>query len=361
MSAPWRDKLIGYLHRVFDVDAHGEPMLRVRHEQWCAWTVADDQLTLDSATGQRYIFALNDYTLASLAAAIEALPGFSGVALADDASKRSASVLIASSGRQDQSNGDTLYGYRSLLWALLHAMGKGLADASADVDLAIDQVYMARAGGEWLDLHGSYYSIVRALGELDEVYLARLIAEILLPRSNNVAVAMALQTLFDGEPGTVVVVDAPVQTYDPPLESGHTAGYGLFDVLITEPPRRDITLESLQAALDAFRAAGTYMRHATITFRLGPRAIGIAAAMTSPASVSYAALSAGNDQVEGDFDADVGIASICSTPVAVAGGLFLMPLRHIDAAFVGPSAIAATLPTPVIVRSAHFHTRQESL
>lgn len=316
MSAAWRDRLLAALHRVFDREAHAVTALRVRHDTWCAWSVSGGSLTLEGPDGARTTIPLEGHALASLAALIDAIPGFSVLGLNPDVAGRSALVLLDGSGRQDASNGDALPAYTSLLWALLHALGLGLAEAAAAVPAAVNQVHMGRAEGEWLDLHGGYYGVLRKLGEMDDAYLARLIAEVLLPRSNNIAVAGALETLFGAARGSIAVTDAPMRTYDPPLPSGHTQGYGEFDVAILEPPNRNVTLEALREALDAFRAAGTRLRHATITFRFGPREIGMAAIMASPAAVTSAHFAAEDYQITQTVTGSAGLAAVLPAPVA---------------------------------------------
>ena len=315
MSAHWRDRLLAALHRVFDTDAHAVIALRVRHESWCAWTVADGVLTLEGPTGARTVLPLEGKSIASLAAQIEALPGYGVTAVHPDVAVRSALILIDGAGRQDASNGDAIAGYTSLLWALLHALGVGLSGAASDVPAAVDQIYLARSRGDWLDLHGSYYGVPRRVDEQDDAYVSRIIAEVLLPRSNNIAIAGALEVLFGAPRGTISVTDAPMLEYDPPLPSGHAAGYGEFDVAILEPPNRDVTLSALSEALDAFRAAGTRLRHATITWRFGPRQLGLAAIATSPIAVHSAHFTALYHQIDQSVSGTWGIAAVLPAPV----------------------------------------------
>jgi hypothetical protein len=317
MISAWRDKLLASLHRIFDHDAHAVIAFRVRHVAWCAWRVANNVLTLETSSGVATSIQLEGHTMTTLAEEIRTLPGYDVIALHPDIADRSALILLDGTGRQDVSNGDALSAYTSLLWALLHAMGLGLAGAATDSRLAVDQIHFDRAGGEWLDLHGSYYGILRKLDEIDAEYLSRIIAEILIPRSNNFAVAWAIEILFGATRGTVSVVDAPIITYDPALPSGHTAGYGEFDVIIAEPPIRNVTLDALLDALDAFKAAGTRMRQATITWQFGPRTIGIASITSSPAAVSSAHFGAQSYEISSDNLVEIGVAAVLPAPFAI--------------------------------------------
>jgi len=154
MSSAWREKLLASLHRVFDRDAHAVIAFRVRHVDWCSWRVADGALTLETSSGVATSIQLEGHTLATLAAEIQTLSGYSTIALNPDVADRSALILLDGSGRQDESNGDALSAYTSLLWALLHAMGLGLAGAATDARFAVDQIHFDRAGDEWLEQIG---------------------------------------------------------------------------------------------------------------------------------------------------------------------------------------------------------------
>jgi hypothetical protein len=237
-------KLLSFLHRVFDKDPTPFLALRLSYGGTSmTWAVSDAVLktTVAGGPGANLSVDLKQYTIAGLVAYLAAQPGYS-VLYADtsDLSKLSARVLLDASGDISQSNGDHLYGYTSVLWSYLEASANELANAKAQVDEAIKQITTVTASGEWLDELGGYYGVPRLQGELDDQYGPRIIAEVLRPRANNVAMEAAISA-YTGQSTTVT--DVTLYTLSPPIYNGlynydgtqhHNSAsvprYGLFDV-----------------------------------------------------------------------------------------------------------------------------------
>lgn len=237
-------KLLSFLPRFLQKDPDRFLALRLRY-RWGAmkWTVSDAVLTttVEGGSGQALSVDLTQYTLVELVDYLAAQPGYL-VVYADNSERAqlSARVLLDGNGDQDASNGDHLYGYTSLLWAYLEAQAVELQEAKAQIDEAIAQMSTRTASGEWLDEWGSYYGVPRRPGEMDESYGPRIIAAILRPRGNNVAIEMAISE-YTGQETRVRDVtqwsegfrlhDGSIdydgsETHD----SSAVAQYGLFDV-----------------------------------------------------------------------------------------------------------------------------------
>src|SRR3546814_4396237 len=72
------------------------------------------------------------------------------------------------------------------------------------------------AQGEWLDELGGYYGVPRIQGENDASYGPRIIAEVLRPRGNNVAMEAAIKvyTGQDAKVTDVTLYGDPFPRYD---------------------------------------------------------------------------------------------------------------------------------------------------
>jgi hypothetical protein len=273
-------KLLGYLHRVFAKDPGPFLALRITCDSGAmTWAVADTSLTLRPVGGTALALTvdLSGYTVSSLAQFLTLQPGYI-VPYQDTSplSMLSALVLLDASGNVAQSNGDHLFGYTNLLWAYINANAAELELAQAQIGNMLEQMSTTTADGDFLDLQGSYYSVPRNAGELDGPYSPRIIANVLLPSSNNVGMQIALQALF---PGTIAIItdavvsgagllirDGSVHFNSAAVHNSLVTGVsnGLFDVLfafnfagaISQPAY----LPMLIAAINGYRAAGTYIR-----------------------------------------------------------------------------------------------------
>jgi hypothetical protein len=141
------------------------------------------------------------------------------------------------------------------------------------------------AAGEFLDLQGTYYDVPRdnsgSTPELDSAYSPRIISDVLLPSSNNIGMALALEARYPGS--SAIVVDADESSGVGILYDGSatfngeyeynanvaTASNGLFDVTFsfsfstsTITPAQYAPL--VVAAVNGYRLSGTYIRNLII-------------------------------------------------------------------------------------------------
>lgn len=271
-------KLLGWLNRVFDKNPAPALALRLSYNgTGMTWQVDDGVLTtiVTGGTGTNLSVDLSQYTLTGLVNYLAAQPGYS-VLYADtgDLAPLSALVLIDDANDIAKSNGDHLYAYTNPNYAVLEAYADELEQAAAQIPLLPAELATNTADGEWLDLLGSYYAVPRLAGEGDRQYGDRIIAEVLRPKSNNVALEDAIRT-FTGQ--AVQVTDVveyanPVPAYDASITHNgtHTHNatakpiYGLFDVQTgydllggTDPTSFRQTVTDL---VNRLRAAGTFMR-----------------------------------------------------------------------------------------------------
>jgi hypothetical protein len=170
--------------------------------------------------------------------------------------------------------------HRSLLWRFLDMFATELTAARAAVDAALDQMSVPTADGEWLDEWGAYFSFSRIDGERDEVYGQRLIAEIIKPKQNNMAIAMAVRQAY-GQSCTVldviewefisIVHDAsaevgPFRFYDgtSTYSASSKRRFGRFDVAVGYSLESGADLPGyaalVRSLVERLRAAGTQMR-----------------------------------------------------------------------------------------------------
>lgn len=270
-------KLLSRLHRVFNKDPGTFLALRLQYAGSMTWTVADAVLTttVTDGPGQPLSVDLTQYTLGQLYAFLAAQPGYS-VAYGDSSalSLLSARILVDGSNDIAQSNGDHLYGYTSVLWAYLEAQAVELQAAEAQIVEMLKQMSTKTAQAEWLDEIGGYYAVPRLQGENDASYGPRIIAEVLRPRGNNVAMEAAIK-IYTGQAAKVTDVTLYGDTF--PLYNGvitrnsaytYNASraplYGLFDVDYGYDFENggDIAqfAQIVRDLIDRLRDAGTHLR-----------------------------------------------------------------------------------------------------
>jgi hypothetical protein len=275
-------KLLGYLHKVFDKDPHEFLAMRLQYQGGMTWRVADGFLytTVSGGPGQSLSIDLSQYSLAQLVAFLSTQSGYS-VLYADrsNLSTLNARVLMDGSNDISLSNGDHLYGYTNVLWSYMDAQSNELEQAQTQIGNMLQQMSTTTASGEWLDLLGAYYGVPRLQGELDSSYGPRIIAEVLRPRGNNVAIEMAIQA-YTGQVSTVTDVTlygptSPLYNGAITRNSAHTYSatatpiYGLFDVqygydLINGGDVAAFT-QTVKDLVNRLRDAGTHMRSLSLT------------------------------------------------------------------------------------------------
>lgn len=238
------NKLLSFLHRVFDKDPAPFLALRLRYAgAGMTWRVDGARLMTMPVGGQGGALSidLTQYRLGELVNHLAAQPGYT-VEFADrsELSLLGAAVLLDGEGDQDKSNGDHLYGYTSVLWSYLEANAVELEAAARQIEQMRLQMSTVTASDIWLDELGGYYGVPRLPGELDTMYSMRIIAEVLRPRGNNVAIEAAISA-YTGQTTTVtdVTINSPIsplyngaKTYDGSQFHNSISSplYGLFDV-----------------------------------------------------------------------------------------------------------------------------------
>lgn len=318
-------RLLGSLNRPFNKDPRPFLALRFRYDGSMAWAVRDGVLSTNVSGGSGHVLSvdLSGYSVASLALYLGMQPGYS-VAYVDGSALASLSalVLVEATGNPDLSNGDHLYGYQNANWSVLSAAAEHLRLASAAIVALPAMMSTKTAVAEWLDYLGGFYAVARRWGEADLQYGPRIIASVLQPRSNNVAMEAVL-TKITGQ--TCAVTD--VVLYGGALKfdgSVHFDGsetfnavavpvYGLFDVatgydiLGASDPSGFLSL--VQDTLSTLRAAGTRLRSLSLS---GSALSDTAAGPTDQAAPATVALSV-SDAAETPADAT------SMLPVSVAG------------------------------------------
>lgn len=255
--------LLDSLHSVFDTDP--DPVLVFvlgRTEGHLTWTVADGRLLLEPDDGEPVEYDLADWTIGALASDIESTPGYV-VTYRDNGpiSLRSARVLIAGSKHTASTNGGRVLAYTSLLWSYFDAVSSDLTAMRAVSADLIQQLVMTLARGEIADIWGSYYGVPRLFGEADAAYTGRILAEIVRPKSNALAIEQAVEDLT-GAPARVTEAWQRLMTLDRSVLDG--ADY------LQDTWRWNVAVIALESALQhpvvdpvlqRNRAAGVYARH----------------------------------------------------------------------------------------------------
>lgn len=271
------DKLLAYLHRIYDKDPGAATALRIAYDGEMTWKIADGRMTtvVAGGTGGPIDLDLSAHTISSLAAEIAAEPGYSLPFVSADYGSRSALSLLDGSGNpRTQSNGDHLSVYTSLLWVLFAALARELAAAKLAIEEAIRQIHLHGAEADYLDEHGSYYGVARP-GSTDVDYLNAIVSTVLMPRNNNVAIQLALARRYAANPALISVRDALGIDFGATLRlSGNwlldgsrtlnstpvnaCAYWGRFDIVL--PSDVLTTRAEVIRAIEPYRAAGTSLR-----------------------------------------------------------------------------------------------------
>lgn len=276
-------KLLSLIHHVFRKDPDQFIALRLRYSTGAmTWRVRDAVLStfVVGGPGQNLTVDLSQFTIAQLVSHLASQPGYSVVYI--DGSELiglSARVLLDADGDIETSNGDAIYGYTNVLFSYLEAFAVELAAAEDQVKEMVRQMSTRTAGDVWLDELGGYYGVPRLRGELDGSYGPRIIAEVLRPRGNNVAIEEAIRT-FTGQSAKVtdvVVYGAATPAYNSTIthNGAHTYSatakprYGLFDVeygydLVNGGSITEFA-QVVRDLIGRLRDAGTHLRALTLT------------------------------------------------------------------------------------------------
>lgn len=267
-------RLLNYLYRAFDKDPDAFTAFRLSSASGVlSWSVEDRRLTVKIDGEEDYAADLTGKSLSELALELAGRYVVQDV-VSDGRASLSAATLIDGVGSVSNLNGDRLQAYQSLTWIFLDACAGELQALSESAEAAPEQLATVTADGEWLDEIGSYYNVPRLDGEVDAAYGPRIIAEVIAPKSNNVALEIAIKRAF-GQPANV----KDVREWGPafPLLNGvidldgtyllnatATPLYGLFDVTVGYDfeygPSIDLLLVQMKEFIGRLRAAGTHLR-----------------------------------------------------------------------------------------------------
>jgi hypothetical protein len=271
--------LLGYLNRVFNKSPAQVMAMQFTHVYPMTWQVQDGILTTqvqNGQTGGNLTIDLSQYTFAQLVNYIAAQPGYITPYMAPSMANVGAAALLDASGSVTPTDPpQPLYAFTSVLWAYLDANAAELELAAAQIKNLPLEMSTTTADTIWLNVLGNYYNVPRNPNESDSAYGPRIIASVLRPMSNNVAMEIAITT-FTGQNTIVTDVVLPgvtgdsyngQYTYNGAInhDSANTPIYGLFDVQYgydllhgQDPTTFAATVSAL---INTLRAAGTHLRN----------------------------------------------------------------------------------------------------
>lgn len=275
-------KLLGYLNRVFNKSPLEFRALSLAYAGGdVTWQIADGVLTTSVAGGQgtNLSIDLSAYTIDGLVSHIAAQPGYTTTYLNAENKALSALVLMDGSGDLASSGGGNLYGYSSVLWAYMEANAAELQAAETSIQALAGEMQTTTADTIWLDLLGQYYKVPRLNGEDDASYGPRIVATVIRPASNNVAIEQAIEQ-WTGQTATVtdvVLRGVTGDVYNGEFEHNsaiehnavNTNVYGLFDVTYGYDLLNGGDLTQFQTTVvslvNTLRAAGSHLRAIALT------------------------------------------------------------------------------------------------
>lgn len=166
-----------------------------------------------------------------------------------------------------------------VLQDFLAPIAQELTQAKSNITAALGQMLLTTANGEWLDEWGGYFGIPRIASEPDAIYGPRIIAELIQPKGNNIALQNAISLYVNGL--KVLVTDAPMASTTTSLyrdgatyfdgkkdrQSWTRNFYGQFDVktqydLTSSGSLVDLGIR-IKAVIERLRDAGTKLREIT--------------------------------------------------------------------------------------------------
>lgn len=184
-------RLLKYPHpAVFDKNPGPALVMRLTHPAGARWRISDSQFTAWAGAVET-TYDLRVMSIASLQVLLEAA-GFTVQRITARYENYSALALLEGEGDQGQSNGDHIHVFTSLLWALLSCYAQEVDAAHYQIKQALLQMVIKTAEGEWLDLWGEVYGIMRLQDEGDPAYRQRIPAEAFRIRVNALAIEKAI-------------------------------------------------------------------------------------------------------------------------------------------------------------------------
>lgn len=204
------------------------------------WTIADDTLTTVVAgnPSANLSIDLTAYTLTSLVAFINGQAGYSATLRAGVNGALGARTLLDGTNSNFYGpEGNRVYIFQSLTWALMDTFASALKDAAVVLSALLSQMRLDQAVGEWSDFwRNATIGGLRITGESDGQQNTRVIAGITQIKSTN----KALENIIKTQTGFTVSVrdinwftsDNTFYTYGPfPWNSAmltNDSGYGTF-------------------------------------------------------------------------------------------------------------------------------------
>lgn len=250
-------RLTSYPHAaVFDKAPAQEVVFRLHHPSGASWVVADAVMVVHAGVTQ-FSYDLAHHRVGELAAAL-ADDGYTVSPVAPEFADLSAMVLVEGVGDEGLSNGDQVFGYTSLMWALMGGYGVVLREASAQIIQALRQMVITQAEGEWLDLWGKLYNEGRRQGETDASYAPRIPKEAFRLRESPIAIEEAVKdatgkTIRIEEPwGDIFRLDASLLSGPDKFQDGRRVGYYLIQPTSNTP----LDWTDVLPVIDRNRAAG---------------------------------------------------------------------------------------------------------
>jgi hypothetical protein len=285
MNSAMTNKLLGNLHNIFNKDPDAVLLFRLQSHVPFNWKIYDGVLTLGGLVEDSTVHSINlaDHTIGSLIVFLRDTLGYTIEFQSSEMMGMSALVLLDGSSDSLQSNGDHLYGYKSILWSYVSSISSELNVAILSIAEMLKQMSINLASKNWLDEHGGYYKVSRNFGESDLSYSQRIIAETLRPKNNNKAIEAAI---YEASGVRVNVLDATNEATEETAEqnlyegkwtfngSRHysqvdmTSMRCLFDVIVNYQNIGEMSSSELMLIIrdqvNRLRAAGTYMRKISI-------------------------------------------------------------------------------------------------
>jgi hypothetical protein len=263
--------LLASLNRVWKRDPNAKPALRISYPgSVMVWSIADLVFTTRVNGENSLSLNLADYTVQELALYIAAQPGYQVTFISPTFVELSAMVLLDGGGDQSVS----IQGFTRLSWAFLDAIAEQLTYAQSAAALAPLMMVVGTAQFYWLDKLGAILgACTRISGEPDDLYGPRMISSLIAPKFNNVAIEIALESVYGFENVSVtdVVVYSAENTYNgafnfdgsKTFNASAVAQYGLFDISGTYagPYPSDQVAPYLSAFLASLRAGGCHPRN----------------------------------------------------------------------------------------------------
>jgi hypothetical protein len=114
--------------------------------------------------------------------------GYDLTVINSNIAQESALVLLEVANRSLLNDGETLYGFTSNLWRVMYPFHRKLTEAGNDIDVAVEQILLPSARGEWLDYWVGFFKIKRLRDETDEMLLRRAFLSINRVKANDVAI-----------------------------------------------------------------------------------------------------------------------------------------------------------------------------